>query len=186
MTRSRSARRALVTTAAIALVVFGGACGGDGDESAAEELARQNEIAAARRDAAREAREAERVRSLQREVAQLKEQAQSPVPQQKAAVETQASEPAAEAPVDDWPGGTAYTAVLGSHTNESEARQRQAEASGRGLDAGVLFSSDYGSLRPGYWVVFSGSFGSVDEAGERVARARELGYSDAYPRFVAP
>jgi hypothetical protein len=50
----------------------------------------------------------------------------------------------------------------------------------------VLFSSDYSSLRPGYWVVFSGSFGSVGEAAARTARAQELGYTDAYPRFVAP
>jgi hypothetical protein len=34
-------------------------------------------------------------------------------------------------------------------------------------------------------VVFSGSFGTVDQAGQRAARAKELGFGDAYPRFVS-
>ncbi len=56
----------------------------------------------------------------------------------------------------------------------------------RGLDAGVLFSSDYSSLRPGYRVVFSGVFPDDSDAEARASRAHELGYPDAYPRFVAP
>jgi hypothetical protein len=70
--------------------------------------------------------------------------------------------------------------------SEAEARSIQVEATGRGLNAGVLFSTDCSSLRPGYWVVFSGAFSSVEDAEARVAHAHELGYSDAYPRFVAP
>jgi hypothetical protein len=85
----------------------------------------------------------------------------------------------------DWPGGSGYSAMLGAFSTEWRARDRQEEASARGLDAGVLYSSNFSSLRPGYWVVFSGSFASSSEAAERARRARSLGYTDSYPRFVS-
>lgn len=170
--------RVLLVVVGFCLALVGTACGGD-DESAAEELARQREVAAARRDAAREARQAERVKQLQREVGQLR---------QEAGGEDSTTAPPHPPPAaaGDWPGGSGYTAILGSMSTEAEARQRQSQASAAGLDAGVLLSDDFSSLRPGYWVVFSGTFAAAGEAAERVARARELGYSDAYPRFVAP
>ncbi len=86
----------------------------------------------------------------------------------------------------DWPGGSAYSAMLGAFSSEWRARSRQREASERGLDAGVLYSSNFSSLTPGYWVVFSGSFSRSSEAAERARQARALGYSDSYPRFVSP
>ncbi|MGV1049949.1 MAG: SPOR domain-containing protein [Solirubrobacterales bacterium] len=96
------------------------------------------------------------------------------------------SGPVEDAQDGDWPGGPGFTAVLASLSTESEARAGQLRATARGLDAGVLFSTDFRSLRPGYWVVFSGDFASAGEAAERAERAHGLGYSDAYPRFVAP
>ncbi|MEX2449181.1 MAG: protein kinase [Solirubrobacterales bacterium] len=86
----------------------------------------------------------------------------------------------------DWPGGNGYSAMLGAFSSEWRAQDRQREASERGLDAGVLYSSNFSSLKPGYWIVFSGSFASSSEAAERTQRARSLGYSDSYPRFVSP
>lgn len=86
----------------------------------------------------------------------------------------------------DWPGGSAYSAMLGAFSTEANARSRQQEATERGLDAGVLYSSDFSSLTPGYWVVFSGTFDSAEEAEARADLAHSVGYSDAYPRFVAP
>ena len=86
---------------------------------------------------------------------------------------------------DDWPGGSAYTTILASVGSEAEARRIQAQASGRGLDAGVLFSSNYRSLRPGYWVVFSGTSPNKQDADRRAARAKSVGYASAYPRFVS-
>ncbi len=166
----------------VGLVLALSGCGGDG-ESGAEALARQHEIASARQQAAQDARQAERVKQLQREVNSLKHRSRSD------AVTTTTSEAAPEPPatsLGDWPGGTGYTAILASLASEPEARAEQAQATTRGLDAGVLFSTDFHSLRPGYWVVFSGDFGTVGEADERVERAHGLGYSDAYPRFVAP
>lgn len=76
--------------------------------------------------------------------------------------------------------------MLGAFSTEENARSQQSEATGLGLDAGVLYSSNFSSLRPGYWVVFSGTFSSQEEAAARALRAQELGYTDSYPRFVSP
>jgi hypothetical protein len=87
--------------------------------------------------------------------------------------------------LDDWPGGSGYTTILASLASEGEARRVQAVARERGLDAGVLYSTRYSSLRPGYWVVFSGKSSSQQSADRRAARAKSLGYGKAYPRFVS-
>jgi cell division protein FtsB len=173
--------RALPVATFVALVFGLTACGGGG-ESGSEELARQHEIAAARQQAAQDARQAERVKQLQREVKTLKRHSEAGA----ATTTAPAAAPEPSGSLGDWPGGSGYTAILASLSTESEARADQRQATAAGLDAGVLFSSDFRSLRPGYWVVFSGDFGSVGEAEERVERAQELGYSDAYPRFVSP
>jgi len=74
---------------------------------------------------------------------------------------------------------------LASVASEAEARRVQAAASRSGLDAGVLYSTNYRSLKPGFWVVFSGTSPSKQDADRRAARAKSLGYGDAYPRFVS-
>lgn len=86
---------------------------------------------------------------------------------------------------DDWPGGSAYTVVLASLASENQASDFAAEARSNGLDTGILFSSDYSSLNPGYWVVFSGTYQTSDGASERANYAQSLGYTDTYPRFVS-
>jgi serine/threonine-protein kinase len=85
-----------------------------------------------------------------------------------------------------WLGGTGYTAILASVSTEAEAKAKQQQATNSGIDTGVLYSSDYSSLRPGYWVVFSGDFPSNAEANTRALQAKAAGFSDAYPRYVAP
>jgi hypothetical protein len=50
----------------------------------------------------------------------------------------------------------------------------------------VLFSSDYSSLRPGWWAVFSGVYDSDAEARAALPRAQSSGFPSAYPRRVAP
>ena len=69
----------------------------------------------------------------------------------------------------DWPVGVdGWTIVLGSYPQTEgrkapEVRARQARR--RGLaQVGVLDSSRYASLHPGYWVVFAGVYGSEAEA----------------------
>jgi serine/threonine protein kinase len=86
----------------------------------------------------------------------------------------------------DWPGGSGYTAMLGAFSSEWRARNAQDEALERGLEAGVLYSSNFSSLRPGYWVAFSGDFANSAEAAAQAHSARSLGYSDSYPRLVSP
>lgn len=84
----------------------------------------------------------------------------------------------------DWPEGeSAWTAIVSSTTSESEARATAERLADAGEESGVLFSSDHPGLRAGYWVVFSGSFATRDEAS---AHARALGgsFPGAYPRHV--
>jgi hypothetical protein len=49
---------------------------------------------------------------------------------------------------------------------------------------GVLNSSDYSSLHPGYWVVFSGIYDTLDEARSALDTARAT-YPQAYTRQIA-
>ena len=86
---------------------------------------------------------------------------------------------------DDWPDIAAYTTILASERSKAAARRRAAPARASGLSGGLLYSSNYARLRPGYWVVFSGVMPSKTEADARTRRARQLGYSDAYTRCVS-
>jgi hypothetical protein len=55
----------------------------------------------------------------------------------------------------------------------------------QGLDANTLYSSNYSSLRPGYWVTFVGHFATKAQAQAEADYLHTLGYSDAYPREVS-
>lgn len=182
-------RRFAPSTAIAAVLVVGlvGACGGD-DDVERDRLVDER-IARERAEAARDARQEERIRDLERRVRarRARERRASTQPATPPApTAPPSSPPAAGTSVGDWPGGSAYTAIIASLRSESEARALQQQATSKGLDAGVLLSSDFRSLRPGYWVVFSGSFPSQTDAVRRAARAKELGYGEAYPRLVSP
>jgi hypothetical protein len=161
------------------------ACGGSGD-SGAGELARQQELAAARRQAAEDARQSAHIEELEHRVKRVNRDSQTPSDSVATAPAPISTPSEAAASLGDWPGGSGYTAVLASQSSEAEARSTQREAANRGLDVGVLYSSDFNSLRPGYWAVFPGTFGEEQQAATRARRAQELGYPDAYPRFVVP
>ena len=84
----------------------------------------------------------------------------------------------------DWPAGTSgWTAIVSSVRNESDARAAASRLQSQGQPGGVLFSTDHPPLRPGYWVVFSGTYDSRSEA---LAQARALlpRWPGAYPRKV--
>jgi hypothetical protein len=90
-----------------------------------------------------------------------------------------------------WPGGTnGYTVVLNSVPTSSGRAQavRLAKAAlHAGLkEVGVLDSSRYSSLHPGYYVVFSGVFDSLAETQPTLASARSSGYPTAYARPITP
>lgn len=85
-----------------------------------------------------------------------------------------------------WPSGTAgWTVILTSAQDESSAEAVASRARSAGLgDVGTLYSSDHSSLRPGYWVAYSGVLSRAD-AVARQGQARAAGFSDAYARFVS-
>jgi hypothetical protein len=84
-----------------------------------------------------------------------------------------------------WPGDKAgFTNVLESlplAAGRDNAVARARAAKRAGLPAvGVLASSLYSSLHPGYYVVFSGIYGSQSEASAALATAHSHGFPDAY------
>lgn len=91
----------------------------------------------------------------------------------------------------EWPAGTSgYTVILSSTPvaqGESIPNARAQQAISAGLPSvGILDSSEFRSLRPGYLVVFSGVYTSLEEAQRAVPRARAAGFASAYSRTVAP
>ena len=61
----------------------------------------------------------------------------------------------------------------------AEARARQAHAAHL-PNAGILVSSAYPSLHPGYYIVFSGVYRTPSAAAAALAAARAKGFPDAY------
>jgi hypothetical protein len=99
--------------------------------------------------------------------------------------------PASPNALTSWPSGTnGYTVVLNSvPTNGGKAQAvRLAKAALKaGLTSvGVLDSSRYSSLHPGYYVVFSGVFSSLAETQPTLTTARSSGYPTAYARPITP
>src|SRR5262245_28321896 len=88
----------------------------------------------------------------------------------------------------EWPANqSGWTVVLRSDTSEQVARTEARDALGSGLrDVGVLESSDYSSLHPGYFVVFSGIYDDQGDAEAALAGAEDAGYPEAYVRPVSP
>ncbi|MFN2468675.1 MAG: hypothetical protein ABR521_11165, partial [Gaiellaceae bacterium] len=89
-----------------------------------------------------------------------------------------------------WPAGQAgFTVILVSvaHTDglpSARVAARRALAAGL-TDVGILNSSNYSSLRAGYYVVFAGVYDSLDEAESALGTARST-FSTAYTRRIVP
>ena len=104
-----------------------------------------------------------------------------------------APEPTTETPHNGrfaWPANeNGWTIVLVSYpkaNGEAAARQTAAKAAKASLSkVGVLDSSSYASLQPGYLVVFTGVYGSKAAADAAVATARQAGFGGAYSRQIA-
>ena len=91
--------------------------------------------------------------------------------------------------VADWPVGVdGWTIVLGSYPQTGGRRAAVAgarRARAKGLtQVGVLDSSSYASLLPGYWVVFSGIYTSEAEATSALEAARKASQTAAVQRVV--
>lgn len=83
---------------------------------------------------------------------------------------------------------TGWTIVLQSLPDDARAsalasagRAKQAGLAG----VGVLHSSDYRSLRPGFLVVYFGVYRSQADAAGAVRSARDAGFGSAYVREIA-
>ena len=88
-----------------------------------------------------------------------------------------------------WPAGrTGFTVVLESlptSSGRSLALERAKAASRAGLpQVGVVDSSRYSSLHPGYYVVFSGIYSSFAQAQSAQATAAGKGFRLAYAREI--
>ena len=66
-----------------------------------------------------------------------------------------------------------YTAVPEQGETRETAGAVAAEARAAGFAADVIASSDYASLRPGYWVVVSGRYRTQGEASAQLGRLRD-------------
>lgn len=89
-----------------------------------------------------------------------------------------------------WPERVnAWTIVLFSYPKTvglARPQETAFRAAQHGLrKVGVLDSSRYASLQPGYYVVFTGIYGSKADADASVATARQAGFAGAYSRQVA-
>ncbi len=100
--------------------------------------------------------------------------------------------PSEEVPVAsvEWPAGDdGWTVVLASlpqTEGRRAATKRAVDARRAGLTAvGILDSSQYASLHPGYWVVFTGVYGSEAEATSALQPARRFART-ATVRHVVP
>jgi hypothetical protein len=88
-----------------------------------------------------------------------------------------------------WPAGKDGYSIFLKSVPTSEGRSaadaEAARARRRGLtQVGVLNSSDYSSLRPGYWVTFTGIYDTQRQALNALPNARSKGYPLAYVREV--
>jgi len=88
-----------------------------------------------------------------------------------------------------WPARDGYTVVLRSTPTSqgrgpAEAAAQQARNNGL-PQVGILESSDYSSMNPGYYVTFTGVYDTENEAENALPRARTSGFPTAYVREVA-
>lgn len=92
--------------------------------------------------------------------------------------------------VADWPtdedGWTIALAAVPQTSGRATAVSRARAARAKGLpQVGVLDSSRYASLHPGYWIVFSGVYSSEAEATSALETARPVSRT-AVTRRVVP
>lgn len=90
----------------------------------------------------------------------------------------------------DWPANeNGWTIVLVSYPKTNgrpSALATASKAATSGLrQVGILDSSGFASLQPGYFVVFTGIYGSRSDADAAVATARQAGFGGAYSRQIA-
>jgi hypothetical protein len=96
--------------------------------------------------------------------------------------------PASPTSLTTWPARDGYTVVLASiparGTGFADAQAKAKAALSGGLrEVGVLESAKFASLHPGYYVVFTGIYGSLEEAQTAASRASSR-FPNAYARQI--
>jgi hypothetical protein len=96
--------------------------------------------------------------------------------------------PKARNVLTEWPAQDGYTVVLASiparGTGLDDANTKAKAALAGGLrDVGVLVSGRFASLHPGYYVVFAGVYGSLQEAQTAAGRISSK-FPNAYARQI--
>ena len=121
------------------------------------------------------------------------ESAAKPAPEEQAAPPPTATRsPRAAGRLISWPKtGSGWTIVLASVPlapgNREVAIRNARDAVDQGLrQVGVLTSSRFSSLHPGYLVVFSGVYANRSAAEQALSRARAAGYNAGYTREIVP
>jgi hypothetical protein len=89
-----------------------------------------------------------------------------------------------------WPAGRdGWTIALVSYrvTGGTAAAFATAARAARGglPEVGVIDSSQFSSLHPGYYIVFSGVYSSLGEAQAALPSVRATGFSSAYTRQIS-
>ena len=86
-----------------------------------------------------------------------------------------------------WPSGvTGYTVVLTDVPSKAAATTSATRLAAAGIPVGMLYSSDYSSLRPGDWIVFSGTFNTRAQADAAASRLQSKGQTGAYSFSIVP
>jgi hypothetical protein len=115
--------------------------------------------------------------------------AAQPAPRPRPATARPRPAPTPSSGLVQWPPRNGYTVVLASiparGTGLRDATARARAALARGLrDVGVLVSSRFASLHPGYYVVFAGVYDSLQDAQTAASRAASS-FPNAYARAIA-
>lgn len=99
-----------------------------------------------------------------------------------------AGPPAATGPtVGSWPAGVSgFTVVLAVIHDKAGATSEAKKIALTGVPVGLLFSSDYSSMRPGDWIVFSGTYTSRGGAETAATALKGRGQPGAYAFSVVP
>jgi hypothetical protein len=91
----------------------------------------------------------------------------------------------------EWPRGRSGWALVLASVPTAGGREpavaRARDALEAGLpQVGVLDSSRFSSLHPGYYVVFSGVYDTLSEAQDAASEAADRGYGNSYARRITP
>jgi ribosomal protein L40E len=86
-----------------------------------------------------------------------------------------------------WPKGvTGFTVVLTDIPSKAAATASATKIAAAGIPVGMLFSSDYSSMRPGDWIVFSGTYTTRAQAAVAATQLQAKGQAGAYAFSVVP